>query len=46
MSIVPPPSSEFEDNEEFCPDCFAGMESSEHHEECVAPLDQFEEDRA
>jgi hypothetical protein len=25
-----------EDDEEFCPDCFAGMESSEHHEKCEA----------
>lgn len=27
-----------DDPEEFCPTCFAGMESSEHHEKCVRPL--------
>lgn len=41
--IVPqPPDMQAEDPEEFCPDCLAGMESSEHHYECVAPLDQLE----
>ena len=32
------------DDEDFCPTCRAGMESSEHHEMCVAPLDQIEGD--
>lgn len=44
-SEVWPPSHECDvdrDPEEFCPDCFAGMESSQHHEKCVAPLDQIE----
>lgn len=35
-----------EDDEEFCPDCLAGMESSEHHEKCVAPLDHADDARA
>jgi len=35
---------EREDDEEFCPDCFAGLGSSEHHAECIAPLDQIEGD--
>jgi len=29
-------SEENDDTEEFCPDCFAGTESSEHHEKCEA----------
>lgn len=33
-----------EDDEEFCPTCRAGVQSSEHHEKCVAPLDQIEGD--
>jgi len=38
-----PPSPQADD-EQFCPDCFAGLGSSEHHAECVAPLDQIEGD--
>lgn len=30
-----------EDDEGFCPICLAGTESSEHHEKCIAPLDQI-----
>ena len=30
-----------DDSEEFCDDCFAGMESSEHHEKCVVPREQW-----
>lgn len=26
-----------DDDEVFCPDCCAGMESSEHHEKCEVP---------
>lgn len=31
------------DDEEFCPDCFAGTESCEHHERCVAPARELED---
>jgi len=27
-----------------CPNCGAGIDTAEHHAECVAPLDQIEED--
>lgn len=32
------------DDEQFCPDCFAGMESSEHQEKCVWPAERAEDD--
>lgn len=46
MPSVPPPSSDIQDDEEFCSDCFAGLTSSQHHEECIAPLDQLEDGAA
>lgn len=33
-----------DDDERFCPECFAGMESSEHHEKCVTPSDGSADD--
>ena len=33
-----------EDTEVFCPDCAAGMESSEHHEKCVVPAERREDE--
>jgi hypothetical protein len=32
--------------EQFCGVCFAGVESDEHHEKCVAPLDDLREELA
>jgi len=26
-----------------CSDCLAGVDTAEHHAECIAPLDQIEE---
>jgi hypothetical protein len=39
--ILPRTTDRQDDDEQFCPDCFAGTESSERHEKCVAPLDQL-----
>jgi len=36
LSIALEPRST-EDDEEFCPTCFAGMLSTEHHQRCVVP---------
>lgn len=36
-------AQELVDDEEFCPDCFAGMESSEHFEKCELPARRREE---
>lgn len=41
--IVPPPADEQVDDERFCSDCFAGMESSEHYEKCVRPTRLLED---
>lgn len=35
---------EGEDGEEFCPKCFAGMESDEHHTKCVVPAEKDADD--
>ena len=35
--------SEDSDPEQFCPLCFAGMESSEHHEKCVTWRDEWQD---
>lgn len=32
-----------EDTEVFCNNCFAGMESSEHHQKCVRPREELQE---
>lgn len=32
--------ADVESDEEFCDDCHAGMESSEHHEKCWPPADE------
>jgi hypothetical protein len=46
-SIVDPDSDHNPDDpEEFCSDCFAGMESSEHHEKCVRPQEVRDDLRA
>lgn len=37
---------EDEDPEQFCDTCFAGLESSEHHEKCVAPAELAEDESA
>lgn len=42
-TMMPPPTDMQEDDERFCSTCFAGMTSSEHHEKCVAPLDQLDD---
>jgi hypothetical protein len=31
------------DDEQFCPTCFAGVDSSEHHAKCVRPLEVAED---
>lgn len=32
------------DDEQFCPSCFAGIESPQHHELCVAPIDTLRDE--
>lgn len=38
-SIVPPPTNPQDDDEQFCPECFAGIESSQHHQACIRPTE-------
>lgn len=41
--MIDPPADEQGDDEQFCSDCFAGMESSEHHEKCELPVRLLED---
>lgn len=45
VALLEEARAEGEDPEQFCDTCFAGLESSEHHEKCVLPAEAAQDEK-